>query len=145
MANTGEPNSGGSQFFINTVHNTSLDWFDKSSPSQHPVFGKVNAILCGVVCCVVWAIHITETLILYCIILCYIVSYCVIFYLQSQSAVIDIVVDIIYDIYIYALTTHVCDAESYSGSTDIYCRFLVFIAADCETPLLAIYKSSVYL
>jgi cyclophilin family peptidyl-prolyl cis-trans isomerase len=41
MANTGEPNSGGSQFFVNTVHNSFLDWFDKSTPSQHPVFGKV--------------------------------------------------------------------------------------------------------
>jgi cyclophilin family peptidyl-prolyl cis-trans isomerase len=41
MANTGAPNSGGSQFFINTVHNKFLDWFDKSTPSQHPVFGKV--------------------------------------------------------------------------------------------------------
>ena len=28
MANTGRPNSGGSQFFINTVHNSYLDWFD---------------------------------------------------------------------------------------------------------------------
>lgn len=42
MANTGQPNSGGSQFFINVAHNKSLDWFDKSSPSQHPVFGKVS-------------------------------------------------------------------------------------------------------
>ena len=41
MANTGRPNSGGSQFFINTVHNKYLDWFDKSTPSQHPVFGKI--------------------------------------------------------------------------------------------------------
>lgn len=41
MANTGAPNSGGSQFFINTVHNQFLDWFDKSTESQHPVFGKV--------------------------------------------------------------------------------------------------------
>ena len=36
MANTGEPNSGGSQFFLNTVHNSFLDFFDKSTPSQHP-------------------------------------------------------------------------------------------------------------
>eukprot|EP01006_Ploeotia_vitrea_P051153 TRINITY_DN67530_c5_g2_i1.p1 TRINITY_DN67530_c5_g2~~TRINITY_DN67530_c5_g2_i1.p1 ORF type:complete len:186 (+),score=37.59 TRINITY_DN67530_c5_g2_i1:23-580(+) len=42
MANTGAPNSGGSQFFVNTVHNSFLDWFDKSTESQHPVFGKVN-------------------------------------------------------------------------------------------------------
>ncbi len=42
MANTGSPNSGGSQFFVNTVHNSFLDWFDRSTQSQHPVFGKVN-------------------------------------------------------------------------------------------------------
>ena len=41
MANTGRPNSGGSQFFINTVHNKFLDWWDTSTPSKHPVFGKV--------------------------------------------------------------------------------------------------------
>ncbi len=40
MANTGRPNSGGSQFFINTVHNRNLDWFTPG-PSKHPVFGKV--------------------------------------------------------------------------------------------------------
>jgi len=42
MANTGQPNSGGSQFFINVNANTFLDWFDNSSPSKHPVFGKVT-------------------------------------------------------------------------------------------------------
>ena len=41
MANTGQPNSGGSQIFINTKHNAFLDYFDASSPSKHPVFGKV--------------------------------------------------------------------------------------------------------
>jgi peptidylprolyl isomerase len=41
MANTGRPNSGGAQFFINTVHNSFLDWWDRRTPSQHPVFGKV--------------------------------------------------------------------------------------------------------
>ena len=41
MANTGAPNSGGSQFFLNVVHNSFLDFFDTSTPSQHPVFGKV--------------------------------------------------------------------------------------------------------
>ena len=41
MANTGQPNSGGSQFFLNTVHNSFLDYFDNSTPSKHPVFGKV--------------------------------------------------------------------------------------------------------
>ena len=43
MANTGQPNSGGSQFFMNTVHNSFLDFFDKSTPSQHPVFGMVTS------------------------------------------------------------------------------------------------------
>lgn len=41
MANTGRPNSGSSQFFINTAHNAYLDWFS-SGPSKHPVFGKVT-------------------------------------------------------------------------------------------------------
>ncbi|MCK6502336.1 peptidylprolyl isomerase [Myxococcota bacterium] len=41
MANTGRPNSGGSQFFINTVHNSYLDWFDTRTPSKHPVFGRI--------------------------------------------------------------------------------------------------------
>lgn len=40
MANTGRPDSGGSQFFINTVHNDYLDWFSPG-PSRHPVFGRV--------------------------------------------------------------------------------------------------------
>jgi cyclophilin family peptidyl-prolyl cis-trans isomerase len=40
MANTGRPNSGGSQFFVNTVHNSYLDWFT-AGPSKHPVFGRV--------------------------------------------------------------------------------------------------------
>ena len=40
MANTGQPNSGGSQFFINTIDNSRLDWFSPG-PSRHPVFGKV--------------------------------------------------------------------------------------------------------
>ncbi|MCD4749283.1 MAG: peptidylprolyl isomerase [Thermoanaerobaculales bacterium] len=40
MANTGRPNSGGSQFFINTVHNDFLDWFSPGA-SKHPVFGRV--------------------------------------------------------------------------------------------------------
>jgi cyclophilin family peptidyl-prolyl cis-trans isomerase len=41
MANTGAPNSGGSQFFINTVHNKYLDWFSPGQ-SKHPVFGEVT-------------------------------------------------------------------------------------------------------
>ena len=42
MANTGQKNSGGSQFFVNTVHNDFLDhWRSDLSPSQHPVFGRV--------------------------------------------------------------------------------------------------------
>jgi len=45
MANTGRPKSGGSQFFINVNHNSFLDWFDRQSPSAHPVFGKVCVLL----------------------------------------------------------------------------------------------------
>jgi len=41
MANTGRPNSGGSQFFINTVNNARLDWFSPGA-SKHPVFGKIT-------------------------------------------------------------------------------------------------------
>lgn len=41
MANTGRPNSGGSQFFINLVDNKYLDWDNDSTPSAHPVFGEV--------------------------------------------------------------------------------------------------------
>jgi cyclophilin family peptidyl-prolyl cis-trans isomerase len=40
MANTGRPDSGSCQFFMNTVHNSYLDWFSPG-PSKHPVFGKV--------------------------------------------------------------------------------------------------------
>jgi len=40
MANTGRPNSGGSQFFLNTMHNDRLDWFTPGQ-SKHPVFGKI--------------------------------------------------------------------------------------------------------
>ena len=42
MANTGAPNSGSCQFFINTVHNDFLDWFSPGN-SKHPVFGKVTS------------------------------------------------------------------------------------------------------
>lgn len=41
MANTGQPNSGGSQFFINTVDNTGLDFNKEPLTSKHPVFGQV--------------------------------------------------------------------------------------------------------
>ncbi|MGC9310587.1 MAG: peptidylprolyl isomerase [Candidatus Aenigmatarchaeota archaeon] len=41
MANTGQPNSGSSQFFINLVDNTYLDWDKPPATSRHPVFGKV--------------------------------------------------------------------------------------------------------
>jgi cyclophilin family peptidyl-prolyl cis-trans isomerase len=40
MANTGAPNSGSSQFFMNTANNSFLDWFS-AGDSKHPVFGKV--------------------------------------------------------------------------------------------------------
>src|SRR5215212_486564 len=42
MANTGAPNSGGAQFFINTVHNDRLDWFTPGQ-SKHPVFGRITS------------------------------------------------------------------------------------------------------
>jgi cyclophilin family peptidyl-prolyl cis-trans isomerase len=42
MANTGRPNSGSCQFFINTVHNSYLDWFS-AGPSKHPVFAKITS------------------------------------------------------------------------------------------------------
>merc|ERR1712157_212674 len=42
MANTGQPNSGGSQFFINVANNKNLDWFSPGA-SKHPVFGKVTS------------------------------------------------------------------------------------------------------
>lgn len=41
MANTGQPNTGGSQFFINTVDNTGLDFNKEPFSSKHPVFGRV--------------------------------------------------------------------------------------------------------
>jgi peptidylprolyl isomerase len=40
MANAG-PNSGGSQFFINLVDNTGLDFDKPPFTSKHPVFGRV--------------------------------------------------------------------------------------------------------
>merc|ERR1712232_53332 len=40
MASTGAPNTGGSQFFMNVVHNDFLDWFSPGE-SKHPVFGKL--------------------------------------------------------------------------------------------------------
>jgi|SRR3989339_361313 len=40
MANSG-PQSGGSQFFINLVDNTNLDFDKPPLTSQHPVFGRV--------------------------------------------------------------------------------------------------------
>lgn len=42
MANTGQPNSGGSQFFMNVANNANLDWFS-GGDSKHPVFGKITA------------------------------------------------------------------------------------------------------
>ncbi len=40
MANSGSPNSGSCQFFINTVHNSYLDFFTPGA-SKHPVFARV--------------------------------------------------------------------------------------------------------
>ncbi|MDV0447557.1 putative bifunctional phosphatase/peptidyl-prolyl cis-trans isomerase [Methanosarcinaceae archaeon Ag5] len=40
MANAG-PNSGGSQFFLNLVDNTYLDWDKPPASSKHPVFGEI--------------------------------------------------------------------------------------------------------
>mmetsp|Transcript_8851 Transcript_8851/g.13054 ORF Transcript_8851/g.13054 Transcript_8851/m.13054 type:complete len:186 (+) Transcript_8851:73-630(+) len=40
MANTGSPNSGGSQFFMNVANNSFLDHFSPGQ-SKHPVFGKI--------------------------------------------------------------------------------------------------------
>ncbi len=42
MANSG-PQSGGSQFFINLVDNTGLDFDKQPLSSKHPVFGRVVA------------------------------------------------------------------------------------------------------
>ena len=41
MANTGVPNSGGSQWFINVSDNTFLDFDKPPASSKHPVFGRV--------------------------------------------------------------------------------------------------------
>lgn len=41
MANSGQPNSGGSQFFINLADNTFLDFNKEPLQSKHPVFGRV--------------------------------------------------------------------------------------------------------
>jgi len=41
MANTGQPRSGGSQFFINLFDNTGLDFDKQPLTSKHPVFGRV--------------------------------------------------------------------------------------------------------
>lgn len=41
MANTGQPDSGGSQFFINVADNTGLDFDTEPLTSKHPVFGRV--------------------------------------------------------------------------------------------------------
>jgi cyclophilin family peptidyl-prolyl cis-trans isomerase len=62
MANTGQPESGGSQFFINVAHNDFLDWFDRSSPSAHPVFGKVRSVRgYNIIVCLCIPLHQNET------------------------------------------------------------------------------------
>ena len=43
MANTGSPNRGSCQFFINIADNAYLDWFSPGASKPHPVFGKVIA------------------------------------------------------------------------------------------------------
>merc|ERR1712224_79061 len=40
MANTGQKDSGGSQFFLNVAKNSNLDWFSPGE-SKHPVFGQI--------------------------------------------------------------------------------------------------------
>ena len=42
MANSGEPDTGGSQIFINVRDNKHLDWWNGESESAHPVFGKIT-------------------------------------------------------------------------------------------------------
>ena len=42
MANSGEPDTGGSQIFINVKDNRHLDWWKGESESAHPVFGKIS-------------------------------------------------------------------------------------------------------
>ena len=42
MANPGQPDTGGSQFFINLGDNSYLDWDNTSTPYKHPVFGEVS-------------------------------------------------------------------------------------------------------
>ena len=41
MENTGQPNTGGSQFFINLVDNSRLDFDKEPLTSKHPAFGEV--------------------------------------------------------------------------------------------------------
>ena len=48
MANRIVRNSGGSQFFMNTVHNDFLDWFSPGE-SKHPVFGKCVDSVSGLI------------------------------------------------------------------------------------------------
>lgn len=43
MANSGLPNSGGSQWFINVADNIALDFDKEPAASKHPVFGRVTA------------------------------------------------------------------------------------------------------
>lgn len=42
MANIGQPNTGGSQFFINLIDNINLDFDKEPFSSKHSVFGRVT-------------------------------------------------------------------------------------------------------
>ena len=42
MANSGEPETGGCQVFVNVKDNQHLDWWNSKSESAHPVFGKIT-------------------------------------------------------------------------------------------------------
>lgn len=43
LVGAGEPNTGGSQFFINLAHNRWADFWERESPAAHCVFGKLDS------------------------------------------------------------------------------------------------------